>query len=47
MPAGASFQAKHIDCAVIGDAIAIAAAGVSGQGDAGGSGCAVVNGDCA
>ena len=35
MPAGASFQARHIDCAVVGDAIAIATAGISGQGEAG------------
>ena len=45
MPAGASFQIGDIDCAVIGDAVGIAGTGVSCQGEAGGIGCAVVNGD--
>ena len=45
MPAGASFQANYIDYAVIGDAVGVAGTCVSCQGEAEGSGCAVVNGD--
>ena len=44
LPSGTSFQSRYIDCANIGDAIAIAAAGVRCQGEGGGS-CAGVNGD--
>ena len=45
LPAGASFQARHIDCADVGDSVAIAGTGISCQGEAGGNGCAVINGD--
>ena len=45
MPAGPSFQARYIDGGGVGDAVAIAAAGVSCEGEAGSCSCAGVNGD--
>jgi hypothetical protein len=44
LPGGASFQARHIDGAVISDAITIANPGIAGQREGGGS-CAGVDGD--